>query len=79
MYGDIYIPEECYVCDANFSSYVELLIGIRAKGRETARAHTHAPSPPLSARLKKSGKIGRRRESRAREIETRINPGATPL
>lgn len=71
--------------DANFSSYVELLIGIRAKGRETerpcarARAHTHAPSPPLSARLKKSGKIGRRRESRAREIETRINPGATPL
>lgn len=71
--------EECYVYDANFSSYVELLIGIRAKGRETERPYTHSP-PPLGARLKKSGKIGRRREeSRAREIETRINPGATPL
>lgn len=67
--------------DANFSSYVELLIGIRAKGRETERPYTHSPPPPpLGARLKKSGKIGRRREeSRAREIETRINPGATPL
>lgn len=32
--------------DANFSSYVELLIGIRAKGRETERPYTHPPPSP---------------------------------
>lgn len=61
MYGDIYIPEECYVYDANFSSYVELLIGIRAKGRETerpcARARTHTcPLPSPQREIKEVGK-----------------------
>lgn len=61
MYGDIYIPEECYVCDANFSSYVELLIGIRAKERETerpcARARTHTcPLPSPQREIKEVGK-----------------------
>lgn len=48
--------EECYVYDANFSSYVELLIGIRAKGRETERPYTH-PSPSSPRReIKEVGK-----------------------
>lgn len=49
--------EECYVYDANFSSYVELLIGIRAKGRETERPYTHSPPPPSPRReIKEVGK-----------------------